>query len=361
MLAQLSRWLDYKTLKAQEITKLALAEYVQARRDAGCTSFVSERALQPLLIYLRQLGVVPEPAAADDPIEELLGRYRAYLNEERGVTAGTIACYATYVHHFLSERATASGLDLHELSGADVIQFVRRESRRVSVRSAKNVVTALRSVLRFLYLAGEAPARAAVVPAVAAWKAAGLPRTLPLDQVDRILDSCDRTSDSGRLDYAMLILLAQLGLRAGEVVRLELDDLDWLRGELVIRGKGNRFERLPLPQAVGEALSDYLVHSRPRVDSRRVFLRTRAPAGGFIGIGGVSRAMAKGCRRAGLPAVGTHWLRRSLGTQMLRKGASLQEVGQVLRHRALATTSLYVKLDRRSLADLARPWPMVAA
>jgi len=193
------------------------------------------------------------------------------------------------------------------------------------------------------------------------WKAAGLPRALPPDQVGRILKTCDRTTNVGRRNYAMLILLAHLGLRAGEVTTLELDDLDWRRGELIIRGKGNRFERLPLPHAVGEAISDYLVHSRPQTDSRRVFLRARAPMADFISVGSITRAMENACRRAGLPAVGTHWLRRSTGTQLLRSGASLQEVSQVLRHRDLHTTSLYAKADRLSLRELARPWPVSAA
>lgn len=360
LVAHLSRWLDEQGLRAQEFTGTTLTEYVHGRRDAGYRRFISERAPR-VLTYLRQLGVVPEASAPDGPVEELLGRYQAYLAEERGVTAGTIACYQPCARRFLSERVTNGGLDLHELSGADVIQFVRRESRRVSVRSAQNMVAALRSVLRFLYVAGEAPARANVVPAVAGWKAAGLPRALPPDQVGRILKTCDRTTNVGRRNYAMLILLAHLGLRAGEVTTLELDDLDWRRGELIIRGKGNRFERLPLPHAVGEAISDYLVHSRPQTDSRRVFLRARAPMANFISVGSITRAMENACRRAGLPAVGTHWLRRSTGTQLLRSGASLQEVSQVLRHRDLHTTSLYAKADRLSLGELARPWPVSAA
>jgi len=361
LLAHLSRWLDGEGLKAQEITDAAVKEYVQARRDAGSTRFLTNQTPQRLVAYLRQLGVVPMPAAPEGPVEELLGRYRAYLSEERGSAPKTIVGFDRYARQFLSERVTAGGLDLHELSGAEVVQFVRRESSRGSVGAAKYRVTALRSVLRFLHVAGEAPARADVVPAVAGWKAAGLPRALPPEQVERILASCDRATHAGRREYAMLILLAQLGLRAGEVLKLELDDLDWRRGELVIQGKGNRFERLPLPHAVGEALSEYLVHSRPQGESRRVFVKTLAPAGGFRSVGSVAQALHHACRRCGLAPVGTHWLRRSAATQMLRAGASLQDVGQVLRHRDLTTTTLYAKLDHLSLRELARPWPVGAA
>ena len=363
LLTHLSRWLDGEGLKAQEITEAALKQYVQARRDAGCTTFLSERAPRRLLAYLRQLGVAPMPGAPEGPAEKLLGRYRAYLSEERGLSPRTIAIYEPVARQFLSQRvaAAAGGLDLHGLSGAEVVQFVRRESGRGSVGTAKSMVTAMRSVLRFLHVAGEAPARADVVPAVAGWKAAGLPRALPPEQVERILASCGRATDVGRREYAMLILLAQLGLRAGEVLKLELDDLDWRRGELVIPGKGNRFERLPLPHVVGEALSEYLVHSRPQGESRRVFVKTLAPAGGFRSVGSVAQALHHACRRCGLAPVGTHWLRRSAATQMLRAGASLQDVGQVLRHRDLTTTTLYAKLDHLSLRELARPWPVGAA
>ena len=341
LLAHLSQWLDHRGLQAQDITEVTLREFLQARRAAGATKFLSERAPQRLLTHLRQLGVVPQPAAPEGPVEDILGRYRTYLSEERGLAPKTIVNYEPVACQFLSERVTAGGLDLHGLSGADVTQFIRRESSLLSVGSAKNLVAGLRSVLRFLYVAGEAPARAEVVPAVAGWRGAALPRALPPDQVDRILKSCCRTTDRGRRDYAMLILLAQLGLRAGEVTKLELDDLDWLHGELTIRGKGDRLERLPLPHAVGEALSEYLVHSRPQAESRRVFLRSHAPAGGLTGIRSVTRALWQACQGAGLTPVGTHWLRRSAATQMLRAGASLLDVSQVLRHRDLTTTAIY--------------------
>jgi len=361
LFSHLSRWLEHNGLGAQDMTEVTLKEFMESRRKAGYTELLSERALQHVVAYLRQLGVAPMPGVPDGPLEELLARYRAYLTDERGLTASTIKTYDHYARLFLGEQVTAARLDLHELSGAEVIQFVRRQSSIRSVADAKSLVTALRSVLRFLHVNGEAPARANAVPAVAGWKAAGLPRALSPEQVESILASCDRTMDSGRRDYAMLILLAQLGLRAREVLRLELDDLDWRRGELLVRGKGHQFEHLPLLHAVGEALSEYLVHSRVQGESRRVFVKTLAPAGGLKSVGTVTQALHNACRRCGLAPVGTHWLRRSAGTQMLRAGASLQDVGQVLRHRDLSTTTLYAKLDHRSLRELARPWPVGAA
>lgn len=364
LFAQLSRWLEQAGLEPAELTAAEVGRFLRARRAAAPTGPRTERALGPLLDHLRRLGVVPEPevAAPDGPQEQLVERYRAYLVRERGLVAATVAWYVVVARLFLDGRTSAAGgHGLASLGAAEVTGFVLRESRRRSVAVAKRQVTALRALLRFLYLEGEAPALADAVPTVAGWRGAGLPHALEPSQVARLLASSDRGTSVGRRDHAMLTLLVRLGLRAGEVAALELDDIDWRRGELVIRGKGDRRERLPLPADVGEALSAYLLDGRPPGGCRRMFLRIRAPFDVGLTDAGVKSAVRAACGRAGVAPAGAHRLRHTAATELLRAGASLAEVAQVLRHRSLATSAIYAKVDRAALRDLARPWPGGAA
>lgn len=214
----------------------------------------------------------------------------------------------------------------------------------------------LRALLRFLHVQGLiAEPLAAAVPSVAR-RREDLPRGLAPSQVRLLLESCDRLTSAGRRDYAILVLLSRLGLRCGEVAALELGDVDWRAGELVIRGKGCRIDRLPLPGDVGEALVDYLRHGRPRGFGRTVFVTVCAP------VTAVSRAtindlMGRACKRAGMTRVGAHRLRHTVASELLSHGAGLAEIGQVLRHRDLGTTAVYAKVDRAALSRLALPWP----
>jgi integrase/recombinase XerD len=361
--AQVSRWLEAAGPEPAELTDAAVRQFLRARREAAPTGPRTERALAPLLGYLRRLGVVPEPVAAraEGELERLIERYRHYLVRERGLAARTVVGYEATTRLFLTGRMSTEGLDLAGLGGADVTRFVLRESRRRNVGSAKYLVTGLRSLLRFLHLEGAAPALAEAVPTVAGWRGAALPRALDPRQVAQLLASGDLGTAIGRRDHAMLTLLVRLGLRAGEVAALRLDDVDWRRGELVIRGKGDRQERLPLPADVGEALSAYLVDGRPPVGCRRLFLRARAPFDVGLTSGGVQSAVRLACARTGITPAGAHRLRHTAATELLRAGASLTEVAQVLRHRSLATSTIYAQVDRVALRALARPWPGGAA
>lgn len=186
-----------------------------------------------------------------------------------------------------------------------------------------------------------------------------LPRGLEPAAVKRLLASCDRRTLVGRRDYAVLLLLSRLGLRAGEVAALTLEGLDWSSGELLVAGKGGRYDRLPLAVDVGEAIVSYL-RRRPRIEDRALFLRVLAPAGA-VSSSGVSGIVRSACKRAGVPSVGSHALRRTAATEMLRRGASLPEIREVLRHRDKKTTAIYAKVDRRTLRPLARPWPQGGA
>jgi integrase len=264
--------------------------------------------------------------------------------------------YGPAARLFLASRDGSDGLGLERLCAADVTSFLAGECPKRSMSGARDLVCALRSLLRYLHLAGviEVPLVWAV-PSVADLRDRTLPRGLEPGAVKRLLASCDRRRLVGRRDFAILLLLSRLGLRAGEVAGLRLDDVDWRRGELLVRGKGGRHDVLPLPVDVGEAVVSYL-RRRPRCERRELFLRMTAPREGMnrSTIGWVVRAA---CDRAGLARVGAHRLRHTAATGMLRQGASLGEIGQVLRHREQKTTALYAKVDRIALGGLVRPWP----
>jgi integrase/recombinase XerD len=356
VLAHLSRWAEDRGLAPRELTSDRLGEFLAARREAGYYNHLSERGLAPLTAFLQGVGAVPAavPAAPSGAVDVLVSRYRAYLETERGLAAGTVRYCTDQARGFLAGREDR----LAALGAAEVSGFVADECRRRSTGSAKVLVTALRSLLRFLVLDGlVTPGLHDAVPAVAGWRGGGLPRALPDGQVAALLAACDRETATGRRDFAVLTLLARLGLRACEVSALELGDIGWRAGTVTVRGKGRRDERLPLPSDVGEALAGYLRGGRPAGGAcRRVFLLSRAPGGGMSD-SAVKAVVRSACRRAGLPEAGAHRLRHSAATGMLRAGAPLAEIGQVLRHRSMSTTAIYAKVDHGALAQLALPWP----
>jgi integrase/recombinase XerD len=278
---------------------------------------------------------------------------------ERGLGAATAEAYACFARPFAESRLAPGGPGLDGLTAADVTAFVVASCPGMAKGSAKMTVTALRSLLGWLHVDGVlSQSLAWAVPPVAAWRLARLPQPLEPGQVRAMLDSCDRSSANGRRDLAMLTLLARLGLRAGEVAGLRLDDIDWRAGEITVQGKGRRSERLPLPADAGEPVAAYLRAGRPRPagGERQVFLRVKAPRHALTS-GGVTQAVSAAARRAGLGTVHAHRLRHSAATGMLRAGAGLPEIGQVLRHRRLASTAIYAKTDIAALRALARPWP----
>ena len=328
------------------------------RRSAGYVLYLSPKALGPLLAFLRRAGVAPEtpPAVPAGPADMLLGRYRRYLVTERGLAAETAAGYAAKVRPFVAGRADGG---LAGLAAAEVTAFIVQTCPSMRKGTAKLTVTALRSLLGWLHVSGEIPAPLAwAVPAVASWRLAALPAPLEPAQVQAMLDGCDTGTAAGLRDLAMITLMARLGLRAGEVAGLMLDDIGWRAGEITVTGKGRRSERLPLPADAGEAVAAWLRDGRPEPfeGARNVFLRVRAPHGALTSTG-VSQAVFGAGQRAGLDGVFAHRLRHSAATGMLRAGASLPEVGQVLRHRRLLSTAIYAKTDVPALRALARPWP----
>jgi site-specific recombinase XerD len=271
-----------------------------------------------------------------------------------------VSDYSHTARDFLDYRFGGLALHLERLRARDLHNFVLREIRRVSRSHGKGAVAALRSFLRFLLQRGAIQTDLArTLPGVATWRLSHLPKSLPPEQVEQLLACCDRSTPTGKRDYAILLLLARLGLRGGEVLTMTLEDLDWERSEIVVRGKGQRLERLPLPAEVGAALACYLRDVRPARATRRVFIRMKAPLRGFAGPSAIGCIVRRALRRAGLnPELkGAHLLRHSLATNLLRQGASLSEIGQLLRHRQPTTTQIYAKVDIAALRGIALPWP----
>ena len=357
LVAHLSRWMQAEGVQPGELSPIVVERFLIERRGQRYASRISLKALRPLLRYLVGLGVL---AVAEDsgrtPVDGLLDGFCGFLREERGLVAGSIELYERIARRFLVQRSEPLADDLARLTGAEINAFVLGEAHRVRPRTAETVVCALRALLRFLHVQGWiARPLASVVPSVPQ-RRENLPRGLPAGQAELLLASCDRSTPAGSRDYAIVLMLSRLGLRAGEVAGVTLDDIDWRLGELVIRGKRSRIDRLPLPSEVGEALAEYLARGRPRGFGRTVFLRVQAPLGAMSG-DAVSEVVIRACRRAGIPPVRAHRLRHTIATEMLRAGAGLTEIGQVLRHQSPNVTSVYAKVDRQALSQLALPWP----
>lgn len=354
----LSEWLDGRGLLAGDLDQGRAEEHLAERRAAGCVEWVAPSSLRLLLEYLREIGVVPSqtdlPAG---PLDRLLVDYREFLVLERQLAARTVAGCERVARAFLEDRQRRRGaLEIGELVAADVSGFLARESRRLNVGGMRGLVSKLRPLLVFLHVTGRisGPLRWAV-PGVADTNGRLLPRAVDRATVAALLASCDRSRACGRRDYAILSLLARLGLRCSEVTALQLEDIDWRAGELLVRGKAGREDRLPLPVDVGEALAEYLLQ-RPAAESRAVFIRLPAPIGPMARQT-VGQVVVRACERAGVPRIAAHRLRHTAATEMLRAGCSLAEVAEVLRHQLLYTTAIYARVDDAALRALATPWP----
>jgi site-specific recombinase XerD len=362
LLGQLGRWLSSEGIEPRQLNEGTVEAFLVSRREAGQQRVPTLRSFATLLGYLTDEGVIPTVVVeAATELEQLLLDYREWLVVDRGLAPPTVLRYEKLARRVLAQRVATNGnLLLAALTPADVVAFLLQESARVSVGATKGRVAELRSLAKFLFVKRLTPVSLAdAVPPVAGWHDTGIPAGLTAADVQRLLDSCDRSDPGGLRDLAILTLVARLGLRCAEAARLKLDDIDWRAGEITVSGKARRRERLPLPVAVGEALAAYLAQARPATGLREVFVTLRAPINA-IRPDLVSDVTRRACRRAGLPAVGAHRLRHALATQMLRRGATLVEVSQVLRHRDLATTAIYAKVDLDSLRQLAQPWPGAA-
>lgn len=357
----LNQWLDRQQIKAAKLNEQHIQDFLAARKRKLRQRRSDKPTLALLLNYLRQTGVVPQPLPLRlSPVDRLGGDYARFLSRERGLTQVTLDYYLATARQFLVGRFGDDQLVLESLRVEDVTRFILERASTLSSARTSVVTSVLRSFLRFLYQQGKLASNLALsVPAVANQHSKGLPVGLDSQQVKKLLSCCDQTSRHGLRDYAILLLLARLGLRACEVVRLTLEDINWEAGDLLVRGKGDHQERLPLLPDVGRALANYLQKARPGSECRRVFIRLIAPRQGFITSSAVKHVVERALVRAKLHPKhrGAHLLRHSLATNMLRQGASLLQIGQVLRHRQLQTTEVYAKVDLASLRRLAQPWP----
>jgi site-specific recombinase XerD len=361
VIADFSRWLKQKHIEIQDLDSKVVGRFLRLRRRQQRDRRGDPKTLHRLLTMLCQIGIVkPQPPIADDAQSRIANEFRNYLLKERGLSPLTLLNYVPVVEQFLSERFHNRAPNLATLRAPDVTGFVTRHAHQLSPMRAKLMVTALRSFLGYLrYRGAIATDLSGCVPTVPNWSLSTIPRFLPAGDVERVLKSCDRKTAVGRRNHAILLLLARLGVRAGEVVALNLDDIDWSTGQIAIRGKGGKSAQLPLADDVGAALAAYLRHDRPRSATRRLFIRHRAPFVGFGNSSTISSLVRRALKHAGVKSAhtGAHVLRHSLATNLLKQGGSLDEIGELLRHQSPNTTAIYAKVDVTALHTLALPWP----
>jgi len=358
-IARFSKWLQQEDIRLGDLDEIRVRRFLD--RDPGIVHFPEPATIRRLLLILRDIGVLKaEPPVVVTPLQHCVAEYRKYLVHQRGLAESCLPNYLSYVEQFLSRRFGKNEPCFMELCASDVTTFMKDQIGKLSAGRARLLVTALRSFLRYLQHQGLIMVElSGCVPAVACWSLSEIPKSLPTGTVQQVLAQQVRTTAVSCRNFAILMLLARLGLRAGEVVALNLEDLDWEEGLIRIRRKGARWTQLPLPADVGEAIATYLRSHRPRCSSRRVFLRHSAPIRGFAHTITVSSIVRRTLIRAGVDSArtGAHLLRHTLAVDLLRKGASLDEIGDVLGHRSPNTTALYAKVDLAALSTITLPWP----
>jgi site-specific recombinase XerD len=362
-LRDFSQWLERRHMRVTAINEELVAAF-RSRRSNKRYECGEGATLKLLMKYLRNLNVISPSGSVTLalPIDGVIEEYRKHQVLERCLGVPTVAGYCAAIRRFLLEVSADGGCDFNKLSAAQINQFVIKETTRLGRKACQLSTSSIRSFLRFLLMTGRLDRDlTSAVPIVAGWPASELPHYLEPGDVRKLLASCERKTDNGKRDYAILLLLARLGLRAGEVSRLELSDIDWNASEIRINGKHGRVDRLPLPQDVGKAVVEYLKCRHAESSSKRLFLHAHAPYMGLEATppNSVSSIVRRGLKRAHLnpPHKGAHILRHSLATRMLGRGVSIFQIGQVLRHATIQTTEIYAKVDLTSLRKLAQPWP----
>lgn len=361
LLEYFDAWLARHGRALDQIDEALVEEFLVPHVRTQWVHVSAPATMRRLVALLRQLGVTPPVAKPPLTVaEETMAQYQCFLMKERALSPATAQSWTRYIGLLLAEKFSDGPLDLSALCAADITTFVQRHARRHGASYSRKLVAATRSFLRYLYYKGlHKQDLARFVPRVARWALSTLPKHLPARDVRRVLAACDRRTALGRRDYAILLLLARLGLRAGEVIRLTLDDLDWEHARVSVHGKANRFAQLPLPADVASAIAQYLRRDRPRCECRSVFIRDYAPLVGLSAANSIGKIVKTALKDAGVKSArqGAHLLRHSLATDMLRRGASLDEIGEILRHSSPDTTAIYAKVDLTALRSIAVAWP----
>lgn len=362
LLSDFSRWLLRRGIDATEITEErvdAFLRYRKRRRAARCED---RSMLLQLLAHLTHSGVIAAALALREPTpaQQLEIEYVAYMCHERNLAPATIHSHRRDARLLLASLFANGAVAFEKVTARDIIAHVTHATRMCRPRSACRLIGSVRAFFRFaLYRGLVTTDLSGCIPAPAVWSQSSIPTTLEEEDIRRVLAHCDRTTANGCRDYAIVLMLAQLGLRAGELVSLQLEDLDWHAGELKVRNGQARVDCLPIPYSVGKALADYLRKGRPVCACRQVFIRAQAPRQGFATGTAIAAIVRRALRRAELDpqSKGAHVFRHSLATRLLRHGASLGEIGEVLRHRRQQTTTIYAKVDLTSLRTMAASWP----
>lgn len=356
-----NRWLRRRQIQIDDIASEHATQFLKHRERRRRLTTADSPALKRLMELLLRVGAIPVRVEQLSPVEQCLRVFGRHLCDERGLDAGSIINHCRYVRLFLKERFTDGEVKLGDLRASDIVYFIQHQALPEHRSRSKQIAAAMRAFLHYVFQAGAVDMDLSpAIPRVPNWRMTAIPRAIAPDQVRRALASCDRRTAMGRRDYAILLLLSRLGLRSTEVISLKLDDIDWKMGTLTVNGKGRRVDRLPLPADIGRAIVTYLQHGRPKSSSRHLFLRAVAPFSGFRGPASLTSLIVRVLRRANVrdsPSKGTHQFRFGLASEMLRRGASISEIGHVLRHRLVQTTMIYTKIDVRSLRELAARWP----
>jgi integrase len=358
VLAHLSRWLEQQGLTPAELDAERVETFAEARRSVGYQRRRTVASLQPMLDYLRGLEVIPARGPElDGPVEAVLVRYRRWLVRERRLGEQTVGLRLQWARAFLTSQVADGRLEVDRIGPDAVTQFVLDKSGRYAAGSMKTLTSGLRSLLRFLFTARDIDRDLSpVVPSVAGWQLGGIPAGADDEAVSALLLSCDRSTPAGRRDFAILLLMERLGLRAVEVARLRLEDIDWRGAQLLVQGKGGRVDRMPLPSDVGAALAGWLRHGRRPSAFREVFVRVLGPDAPMKR-NSIVMVPRQASARAGIPVVGAHRLRHRVACRVLSGGGSLAEVAELLRHQDHASSAIYAKVDLAALAAVVRPWP----
>ncbi|MHB8278258.1 MAG: tyrosine-type recombinase/integrase [Candidatus Humimicrobiaceae bacterium] len=363
VISKLSQWLQKKRLSIKDLDEVLIKKFICYLKKRNCLQLGNWATLKQFINFLQEENILPAPVTkpGDSEIEIIENSFSKYLKQERGLSQATMDKYLPTIRLFLMERFGKKNIILDKLRPTDISGFILRYAHTMSISGTQSMITALRSFFSFLYQRGQIPTNlAAAVPFVSRWRYAPVPKYLQPEQVKRILEACDQETAIGQRNYAILLLLARLGLRAGEIVNMELEDINWESGEIMVRGKSSREQKLPLPDEVGKAIAAYIRYCRPRCCSlRKVFICMKAPRHGFLSSASVCTIVRQSLKDAGIEMdfKGAHLFRHTLAINMLSGGATIKEIGQILGHQLPAATEIYAKVDLGALRSIAQPWP----